>query len=422
MKPPAPVTSAERPSTELIAGIVRRRARRGVADPGRRLTLRVMAQWKVPLADLRLSEAEIEVVGDTLRSGWLSMGPETERFESAFAKYTGAEFALAVTNGTAALHLACAAVGFGAGDEVIVPSLTFVATANAVAYTGARPVFADIAGLGAPWLSADACEAAITERTAGVLAVDYGGHSGEIEALRALCERRGLVLLEDAAHAAGSRLGGTHLGRFGRAGAFSFFSNKNLAVGEGGAIVTDDADLAARMRLLRSHGMTTLTWERHRGHAASYDVVAPGFNYRIDEPRAALAGARLAHLDRENQQRAGLDARYRELLADVPGLTLTLDSEEGLSSAHHLFTVVLDPGIDRDAFRAALARQGIQTSVHYPAIHHFTIYRDGAPELPLTDAYSSRAVTLPMFAHMSLEQQDLVVAGTLEAIPASTPR
>jgi dTDP-4-amino-4,6-dideoxygalactose transaminase len=371
-----------------------------------------MPTWKVPLADVRVPESDIETVADTYRSGWLSMGPETERFERAVSIYTGASHAVAVANGTAALHLACAAAGLGPGDEVVVPSLTFVATANAVAYTGARPVFADIRGVEEPWLAADACEAAIGPATSAIFAMAYGGHSGEIEALKALADRRGLLLLEDAAHAAGARLDGRHLGTFGRAGAFSLFSNKNLAVGEGGIVVTDDPDLAARMRLLRSHGMTTLTWDRHRGHAASYDVVALGYNYRIDEPRAALARTRLERLDEENSHRRRLDARYRELLADVEGITPTAPPGSRLESSHHLFTVVLDEGLDRDAFRAEVGAQGIQTSVHYPPVHRFAIYREAAPELPLTDAYAARTVSLPMFGHMTDEQQDLVVEAT----------
>src|SRR5438093_252196 len=262
-----------------------------------------MSAWRVPLADVVLSEDDIAAVAETYRSGWLSMGPETERFEAALAAYTGARHAIATASGTAALHLICLAAGLGAGDEVVVPSMTFVATVNAVAYTGATPVFADVAGLTEPWLSAAAAEAAITPRTKAVMTMAYGGHAGETAALRELCERRGLLLLEDAAHAAGSRLGGRHLGTFGRAGAFSLFSNKNLAVGEGGLLVTDDDDLAARARLLRSHGITTLTWDRHRGHASGYDVVALGFNYRIDEPRAALAARRLGRLDAENAAR-----------------------------------------------------------------------------------------------------------------------
>jgi dTDP-4-amino-4,6-dideoxygalactose transaminase len=376
--------------------------------------------WKVPLADVRVPAADIDVVAETYRSGWLSMGPETEQLETAFADYAGAREAIAVANGTAALHLACAAAGLGPGDEVVVPSLTFVATANAVAYTGARPVFADICGVGEPWLAADACEAAIGPATTAIFAMAYGGHSGEVEALKALADERGLLLLEDAAHAAGSRLDGRHLGTFGKAGAFSLFSNKNLAVGEGGVVVTDDSDLATRMRLMRSHGMTTLTWDRHKGHAASYDVVAVGYNYRIDEPRAALARARLARLDEDNSRRRRLDARYRDLLAEVDGVTPTAAPGSRLESSHHLFTVVLDDQLDRDEFRSEVAARRIQTSVHYPPIHRLSIYRDGAPDLPLTDAYAARTVTLPMFAHMTDEQQNLVIAAVSEAVPAAS--
>ena len=204
--------------------------------------------------------------------------------------------------------------------------MTFVATANAVAYTGARPVFADIVSLTEPWLSVEAVRDLVTDRTRAVMAMSYGGHPGQIAELAALCAERGLILLEDAAHGLGSRLGDRHVGTFGASGAFSFFSNKNLAVGEGGAVVTDDDDLDRRVRLLRSHGMTTLTWDRHRGHATSYDVVALGFNYRIDEPRAALAAARLRRLDADNHDRGRLDAVYRERLEPL-GLACALASE-----------------------------------------------------------------------------------------------
>ena len=374
-----------------------------------------MPEWSVPLSDLAVTEEDIAVVADVYRSGWLSMGPETEAFERDFADYTGARHALAVANGTAALHLMCAGAGLGPGDEAIVPSMTFVATVNAIAYTGATPVFADIAGLVEPWLDADAAEAAITPRTKAIVNMPYGGHPGHTDALRALAEARGLVLLEDAAHAVGSRLGDRHLGTCGLAGAFSFFANKNLAVGEGGMVVTDVDEVAARIRLLRSHGMTTLTWDRHRGHAAGYDVVDLGFNYRIDEPRSALARRRLARLDAENDVRARLDARYRELLAGVDGVALALAPVEDARLAHHLFTVVLDEGVDRARFRELLAERGIQTSVHYPPVHGFSIYA-GEHRLPLTEAYGRRAVTLPLFGTMTTAQQDEVVAGMRSAL------
>ena len=377
-----------------------------------------MSRWTVPLADVVVSEEDIAAVADVYRSGWLSMGPQTEALEEAFAQYVGARHALAVANGTAGLHLVCAAAGLGPGDEVIVPSMTFVATVNAIAYTGATPVFADIHGLTEPWLVPGTVEAVATARTRAIMAMAYGGHPGETEGIAQLARDRGLVLLEDAAHAAGSRSAGRHLGTFGLAGAFSFFSNKNLAVGEGGMVVTDDDDLAARMRLLRSHGMTTLTWDRHRGHASGYDVVALGFNYRIDEPRAALARRRLARLDAENGRRAELDARYRDRLDGTSGLVLALAPTAGARPAHHLFTVVLDPEVERAAFREALAARGIQTSVHYPPVHRLSAHAR-AIDLPVTEAYGERAVTLPLFATMTIGQQDAVVDAVRAAVGAA---
>jgi dTDP-4-amino-4,6-dideoxygalactose transaminase len=378
-----------------------------------------MPAWTVPLADVVVSEEDIAAIADVYRSGWLSMGPQTAELEREFAAYVGARHALAVANGTAALHLICAAAGLGPGDEVVVPSLTFVATVNAIAYTGATPVFADVVSTTEPWLDPEAVAPAIGGRTKAIMAMAYGGHPGRTPALAALAAEQDLVLLADAAHAAGAWVAGRHLGTLGLAGAFSFFSNKNLAVGEGGMVVTDDDAAAERMRLLRSHGMTTLTWDRHRGHASGYDVVDLGFNYRIDEPRAALARRRLERLDADNARRAAIDARYRELLTGIGGLTPALAPVQGARLAHHLFTVVLDERLDRASFREALAARGIQTSVHYPPAHRFSIYAGGA-ELPVSDAYGARAVTLPMFATMTSDQQDAVVAAVHAALGVAT--
>jgi dTDP-4-amino-4,6-dideoxygalactose transaminase len=378
-----------------------------------------VTDWKVPLADLRVSEEDIQAIADVYRSGWLSMGPQTEEFEQQLGAYVGAGTALAAANGTAALHLICAAAGLSNGDEVVVPAMTFVATVNAIAYTGARPVFADIAALDQPWLSADAARAEIGSRTQAIMTMTYGGDPGETVALADLAAAHSLPLLIDAAHAIGSRVDGRHVSGFGHATAFSFFSNKNLPVGEGGALVTDDDELARRARLLRSHGMTTLTWDRHRGHASGYDVVDLGFNYRLDEPRAALARRRLARLDVENAARAELDERYRTLLAGVDGIRSVRPPAPGCHSAHHLYVIVLDESIDRDRFRSLLAEEGIQTSMHYPPAHRFSIYAENAPELPLTEAFARRAVTLPLFAHMTHSQQDRVVEAVAQSLPAA---
>jgi dTDP-4-amino-4,6-dideoxygalactose transaminase len=380
-----------------------------------------VTHWAVPLADVVVPEDDIAAVADTYRSGWLTMGPQTEAFEREFAAYTGARHAVATASGTAALHLAGLVAGLEPGDEVIVPALTFVATVDAIAYTGATPVFAEVAGADQPWLSASAAEASVSDRTKAIVSMPYGGHPGETEALADLARQRGLLLLEDAAHATGSRVDGRHLGTFGAVGAFSFFSNKNLAVGEGGMLVTDDGATAEQARLLRSHGLTTSTWDRHLGRASGYDVVELGFNYRIDEPRSALARARLARLDGENDRRRALDARYRQALAEAPGLITPLRPPIGSRLSHHLFTILVEEGVDRDGTRRALADRGIETGVHYPPVHHFAAYAPLGAELPLTDLYARRTITLPLFAHMTHAQQDLVidaVTGATEAAPA----
>jgi len=378
-----------------------------------------MTDWKVPLADVRISEEEIAAIVETYRSGWLSMGPEASRFEDAFASFVGVPHAFATANGTASLHLMLAGHEIGPGDEVIVPSMTFVATANAVAYTGATPCFCDIEDVSQPWLSARRVEPLIGPRTRAILAVPYGGHPGDIEELAQLATRRNVLLLIDAAHAIEARVGGRSLASFGHGAAFSFFSNKNLPIGEGGMVVTSDDEVADRIRLLRSHGMTTLTWDRHRGHAASYDVVALGYNYRIDEPRATLGRLRLSRIDAENGNRARAVEKYRTELDAIPGVMPTVRDHRDMRSANHLFTVVLDESIDRDSFRAFLAQAGVQTSVHYPPVHRFSIYHSPSIGLPFTDAYGARTVTLPLFGHITEEQVEVVVEAMRQAVPVS---
>jgi dTDP-4-amino-4,6-dideoxygalactose transaminase len=207
-------------------------------------------------------------------------------------------------------------------------------------------------------------------------------------------------------------------GTIGRVGCFSFFSNKNLPIGEGGVVVTDDEQLAERMRLLRSHGMTTLTWDRHRGHAHTYDVVAPGFNYRLDEVRAAIALLQLERLPAGNAARAGAAARYRELLGDIDGLVLPFaDGHE--TSAHHLAVVVLPATSSRAAVQEHMRMRGIQTSVHYPPIHRFSAYADGAGArrpLPVTEDVAGRVLTLPLYPHLREDQVDAVAAALREAL------
>ena len=375
-----------------------------------------MSDWQVPLSAVRLTDADIEAAVDVYRSGWLSMGPRTQELEGAFSEYAGSGHCLAVSSCTAGLHLAMSGVGLGPGDEAIVPSITFVASANAIAYTGARPVFAEIAAVDRPWLSAETAERAITPDTKAIVGVSYAGHPGEIEGLKELAEDRGLALIEDAAHGSGSWLGDRHLGTFGVAGAISFSAGKNLGIGEGGVLLTDDDELAERARLMRWHGVTRSIWERHQANTESYDVSGLGFNYRIDDARAALARSRLSRLDDDNSRRAAIESVYRDELGDLAGVSMLATPPEGARVSHSMFAVVVDEGVDRDAFRDSLAQSGIQTSVHFAPVHRFELYAGSGADLPVADAFAARAVSLPMFPEMEEGQQAQVIDAVKQAL------
>jgi len=378
----------------------------------------------VPLADVLVDGELRAAVDEVVDSGWWSMGPKVEAFERAFADFCGVRHAMAVANGTAALHLALLASGCAAGAEVVLPSLNFVAAANAIAHTGATPVFCDVRGPDDLNLDPADLAAAVGPRTKAVVVLHYGGFPCDMAAVREIADRQGLMVIEDAAHAPGATWQGQMCGGLGLAGCFSFFSNKNLPIGEGGMVVTGDDGLAQRIRLLRSHGMTTLTWERHRGHASSYDVVAQGFNYRLDELRAAMGLVQLSRLPAENAARSKIVARYREALDGVEGVTMPFrELDEGTSSAHHLAVVLLPEGT-RDDVRATLAERRIQTSVHYPPIHLFSQYREIGSERPLprTEAVAERVLTLPLYAHLRDEQVELVIQSVLEALAGAEGR
>lgn len=353
---------------------------------------------------------------DAYRSGWLTSGPRTAELEAAFARYTGARRAIAVSSCSAALHLACDAAGLRPGQEVIVPSLTFASTVNAVTHVGATPRFADIAGPTEPWLSAESVEAALGPRTKAVLTMAYGGHLGETEAIAELASRHDLILIEDAAHACGSWLGDRHAGTFGLAGTFSFSGSKNIGIGEGGMVVTDDDELAARVSRRRWHGLSSQAWDRHHKAAPKYELADSGFNYRLDDPKAALAHSLLGRLDEENARRAEIDAAYREAFADLERIEPTAAPGPEARGSHCMFTAVLADDVDRDDFRAAMADRGVQTTVHYPPVHLGANYAARGVRLPLTEDYARRAVTLPMFPQMSAEQRDLAIGAVRESL------
>ncbi len=371
-------------------------------------------EWQIPLSDIDFNEEEQNAVSRVLQNKWLTMGAVTQEFEQAFASYVGARYAIAVTNATAALHMACIAAGLRPGYEAIVPSLTFVATANAIRYTGAIPVFADIVSHEDLNISYDAIETAITERTRAILVMHYGGYACDMPRILELAHKHNLKVIEDAAHAVGSELDGRKLGTWGDMGCFSFFSNKNMTTGEGGMIVTNDERHAKRLHLLRSHGMTTLTWDRHKGHASSYDVVDLGYNYRIDEIRSALGIVQLSKLESNNERRRHLTQVYRDALQELaPQASVPFAGHDGISAAH-LLPMLLPPGTNKFKFMEQMKACGVQTSFHYPPIHTFTAYKHNGDHisLPVTDAVAEREVTLPLYP-MLRDEDVLTVAHTV---------
>ena len=374
--------------------------------------------WKIPLTDIDIGPEEEAVVLEVLRRGWLTMGSETSAFEEEFAQRVNAKFAIAVTNCTAALHLTCLALDLGPGDEVIVPSLSFVATANAVRYTGAAPIFADIQSELDLNISAEAIVNRMTPRTRAIIVMHYAGYACDMPAVMEIAQRFDLHVIEDAAHAPGATLESKNLGTWGIAGCFSFFSNKNMTTGEGGMIVTDDEALAKKLRYLRSHGMTTVTWDRHKGHAWSYDVVATGYNYRIDEIRSAIGRVQLEKLDANNSRRKLLNEQYVALLQkNAPEISIPFCEHKG-ESAYHIRPILLPEETDRQGFMNMMKQSGIQTSIHYPPIHKFKNYQELAKGsyLPITEGVSSREVTLPLYPQMNPDDVNLIVQTCVEAL------
>jgi dTDP-4-amino-4,6-dideoxygalactose transaminase len=371
-----------------------------------------MSDWRVPLTDIAMPEQDVEAVLDCLRSGWLTMGPRTKSFEEALARHVGIPHAAAVSSGTAALHLACQAAGLGPGDEVIVPAITFVASASACRFVGAEPVLCDVGGARDLNIDVEDVARRITPRTRAVIAVHFCGYPADVLALRRLCDDHGLVLIEDCAQAIGAHVDATgrQVGTVGELGCFSFFSKNQLCVGEGGMVCTADAALDASVRLFRSHAMTSSTWDRHRGHDPAYDVVDIGFNFRLDEPRAALGLSRLQRLDEDIAARRAIVRAYRERLAEVAGVALAFDEQAVERASHFAFPILLADRDARDRFRAELKANGIQTT-WYPALHTFTEYQRFAPAggLPAATEVADRHCALPLSSTMDEADVDVVL-------------
>lgn len=374
--------------------------------------------WKVQLFKLNYDERESQAVMAVLDSRWITMGERTKEFEANFADLLGeGAKSTAVSNGTAALHMSLLALGIGEGDEVIIPALTFVADINVVRMVGARPVLADCCDFTDWNMDPDDIERKITDKTKAVMIVHYAGYPCDMDRIVDICKRRGLYLIEDCAHAIGATYKGRQCGTFGDISCFSFFTNKNLSVGEGGMYVTRDEDLDRKGKYLRSHGMSTLTLDRHQGRAITYDVAQPGLNYRIDEMRAALGIVQLAKLPAANRRRRELVEAYVSQLSDVDGLIIPFTNHPDSESSYHIFPVLLPENADRVKVIESLKAEGIQSSIHYPAFGEFTYYRaENLNDTPVAVEISRRELTLPLYPTMTLEEVGLVTDALKKAL------
>lgn len=364
----------------------------------------------IPLAAPALGREEIEALKAVIESGWITMGERVSAFENRFAELHGAPSAAAVDSCTAGLHLCLAALGIGEGDEVIVPSLTFVATVNAVLYTRATPVFVDVESEDRPHISIEAAKRKITPKTRAVIVMHYAGYLADMDSWREFADKHGIALVEDAAHAPGV----DGVGVKSDASAFSFFSNKNITTAEGGMVLARDPKVLERVRLMRAHGMTATTLDRYKGHAHSYDVVELGYNYRMDELRAAVGLVQLERLAEWNERRRELTALYRRALAGIEGVRVPFDERDKTSA--HIMPVLLPDGTDRRAVMDGMRERGVQTSVHYPPAHLFSYHSKKFPgvTLPVTERFCGRELTLPLYP--ALTDADVQhVATALEA-------
>lgn len=393
-----------------------------VAEPGGRVCDRPACEGGTPIRDtllpffrLELGREEEEAVLTVLRSGWLTTGPNCERFEAAFAAFAQARHAIATSSCTTGLHLILHAAKVGAGDEVIVPTMTFPATASAVLHAGARPIPVDVLP---DQLTIDpaAARAAIGPRTRAIIAVHLAGWPAEMDALRALARDRDLVLVEDAAHAIGTRYRGHAAGTLGDAASFSFYANKNLTTCEGGMVTTARDDWARAIRVARLHGIDLDASRRDGRGYRHWEAVSLGWKYNLNDMQAALGLAQMPRLAGWQLRRVAIDRCYRAALAQIPGV-VPLRGPEGGETSAHIFPVLLDTArlrIDRDAVLQALLAEGIGVGVHYRALPLHRFFREDLgwkPEaFPVAIDASHRTLTLPLFPTLRDEEVDQVAA------------
>lgn len=370
--------------------------------------------YDIPLFDVNFDEHEVNAVSEVIKSKWVSAGPKCDELEKTFCKLWNVDDVFAVSNCTVALHMACILAGFSKGDEVLCPSLSFVASANCIRYVGATPVFCDVSSFDELTISVDDIKRKITSKTRGIVVVHFAGFPCNMDEIMKVAKENKLTVIEDACHGPLSEYKGRKLGTIGDFGCFSFFSNKNISTGEGGMIVVNNKKFADKAKLIRSHGMTTMSYQRSQGHATSYDVVELGYNFRFDDIRAAIAIEQIKKLPTDYEQRDKIRKLYIRELSSVDKLIIPFLENKNYCS-NYIFPIVLKKSTRnyRDMVREGLAKKGIQTSVHYPAIHKFSIYKDNILSLPMTEYVADNEITLPMYSSLS-DEQVLFISQTLK--------
>lgn len=366
--------------------------------------------WKVQLFKLNYDERESKAVQNIINSGWITMGEKTKEFEYNFSSMLGNNVnCVAVSSATAALHISLLSLNIKEGDEVIIPALTFVADINVVSIVGATPILADCENYQDWNISAATIDKVITSRTKAVILVHFAGYPCQMDEIVELCKEKNIALIEDCAHAPGAKYKNQSCGTFGDYGCFSFFTNKNLSVGEGGMLTSCNKNLSEKAGYFRSHGMTALTLDRHQGRAITYDVAQPGLNYRIDEMRSALGIIQLKKLADANNQRKFLVQQYIKRLSVIDCINIPFLKLKNITPVYHIFPILLDKKIDRVFLIDKLKKAGIQSSIHYPAFKNFTAFKDlDLNDAPIAEDISTRELTLPLYPTMSLDEVDLV--------------
>lgn len=370
--------------------------------------------YKIPLFKLNFGKEETQAVTETLRSKWISTGPKCEELESLFKEMFKVNYAISLSNCTDALHLACILCDIKPGDEVLCPSLTFAASVNCIKYVGGTPVFCDIVGSDDLNIDPVDIEKKITPKTKAIIVVHMAGFPAKMDEIMSLANKHNLKVIEDTSHGPLSEYKSKKLGTIGDVGCFSFFSNKNISTGEGGMIITNNEEMAKKAKLLRSHGMTTMSYQRASGHATTYDVLELGYNFRMDDIRASIGVVQLKKLKKDLEKRIEIRYKYLYRFKDIDGIIVPFANNPEFVS-NYIMPVVLknSTAVKRDKVRATLHEAGIQTSVHYPAIHKFTIYKDTNNQLSKTEYVSDNEITLPMYGSLSAFEIDFI-SQTLE--------